>query len=93
MILPEEQKGCRKKSRGTGDLLYIDKMVLKEAKRRKKNLAMAWIDYRKAYDMLPHSWMLECLKDLGVNEEIVIGRNDEILEGGVILCTRSTWRS
>ena len=93
MILHEEQKGCRKKSRGTGDLLYIDKMVLKEAKRRKKNLAMAWIDYRKAYDMLPHSWMLECLKDLGVNEEIVIGRNDEILEGGVILCTRSTWRS
>ena len=70
MILPEEQKGCGKKSRGTGDLLYIDKMVLKEAKRRKKNLAMAWIDYRKAYDMSPYSWILECLKDLGVNEEI-----------------------
>ena len=70
MILPEEQKGCRKKSRGTGDLLYIDKMVLKEAKRRKKNLAMAWIDYRKAYDMLLHSWILECLKELWVNEEI-----------------------
>jgi hypothetical protein len=43
---PEEQKGCRKKSRGTGDLLYIDKTVLKEAKGR--NLAVAWIDYRKA---------------------------------------------
>ena len=22
---------------------------------------MAWIDYRKAYDMLPHSWILETL--------------------------------
>ena len=33
-------------------------------------MAMAWIDYQKAYDMLPHSWILECLKDLGVNEEI-----------------------
>ena len=31
---------------------------------------MAWIDYRKAYDMLPHSWILGCLKELGVNEEI-----------------------
>ena len=51
-------------------MLYLDKMVVKEAKRRKKKLAMAWIDYRKAYDMLPHSWILECLKDLGVNEEI-----------------------
>ena len=33
-------------------------------------MAMAWIDYRKAYDMLPHSWILGCLKELGVNEEI-----------------------
>ncbi len=40
MLLPEEQKGCRKKTRGTSDLLYIDKMVLKEARARKKNLAM-----------------------------------------------------
>jgi len=23
---------------------------------------MAWIDYRKAYDMIPHSWIAECLE-------------------------------
>ena len=28
---------------------------------RKKNLSMAWIDYKKAYDMVPDSWILECL--------------------------------
>ena len=28
-ILPEEQKGCRKGTRGTNDLLYIDKMITK----------------------------------------------------------------
>ena len=22
---------------------------------------MAWIDYRKAYDFVPHNWILECL--------------------------------
>ena len=27
-------------------------MLLQEVKRRKKNLAMGWIDYRKAYDMM-----------------------------------------
>ena len=54
-ILPEEQKGCRRKCKGTGDLLYIDRRILKEAKKRKKNLAMAWVDNRKAYDMIPHS--------------------------------------
>ena len=58
-ILPEEQKGCRRKSKGTEDQLYIDKMVLQEVKRRKKNLAMGWIDYRKSYDMIPHSWVIE----------------------------------
>ena len=69
-LLPEEQKGCRRKSRGMPDLLYIDRMVLREAKQRKKGLAMGWIDYRKAHDMIPHSWILECLKDLGVNEQL-----------------------
>ena len=47
-LLPEEQKGCRKGSRGTNDLLYIDRAVIKEVKSRNKNLAMAWIDYQKA---------------------------------------------
>ena len=28
---------------------------------RKKNLAVAWIDYKNAYDMDPHSWIAECL--------------------------------
>ena len=31
-LLPEEQKGCRKGSRGTNDLLYIDRAVIKEVK-------------------------------------------------------------
>ena len=67
-LLPEEQKGCRKGSRGTTDLLYIDRAVIKEVKSRNKNLAMAWIDYKKAYDMFPHSWVIECLDLFGVAE-------------------------
>ena len=27
-----------------------------------KNLNVAWIDYTKAYDMVPHTWILQCLK-------------------------------
>ena len=37
-LLPDEQKGCRKKSRGTHDQLFIDKMLMKEVKQRKKIL-------------------------------------------------------
>ena len=69
-LLPEEQKGCRKVSRGTNDLLYIDRAVIKEVKSRNKNLAMAWINYKKAYDTVPHSWFIECLHLFGVAENI-----------------------
>ena len=44
-----------KGSRISSDLLYIDRVVIKEVKARNKNLAMAWVDYKKAYDMVPHS--------------------------------------
>ena len=70
-ILPVEQKGCRRDSRGTKDQLLIDKLIIKNCKRRKTNLSMAWIDYKKAYDMIPHSWILECLKMVGVDEKII----------------------
>ena len=65
-VLPAEQKGCRKQSRGTKDQLLIDKAVLLKAKSKRANLAMAWVDYKKAYDMVPHSWLLEVIKMMGV---------------------------
>ena len=46
-LSPEQQKGSRKGYRGTHDLLYIDRAVIKEVKSRNKNLAMVWIDYKK----------------------------------------------
>ena len=61
-LLPDEQKGCRRRSRGTKDQLLIDKAVLREARVKKRCLSMAWIDYRKAYDMVPHSWIVEMLR-------------------------------
>ena len=67
-ILPKEQKGCKRNSRGTKDQVLVDKAVLKDCKRRSANLAMAWIDYRKAYDMIPHSWISEYLEVFGVAE-------------------------
>ena len=66
-MLTEEQKGSRKGSRGTNDLLYIDRAEIKEVKSRNKDLAMAWIDYKKAY-MVPHSWIIECLNLFGLAE-------------------------
>ena len=70
-LFPGEQKGCRKGSRGTAGLLYIDQHILNESKTRRKNLAMAWIDYKKAYDMVPQSWILHCLKMHKISHEVI----------------------
>ena len=37
-ILPEERKGCKRRSRVTKDQLLIDKTVLKDCKKRHTNL-------------------------------------------------------
>ena len=47
-MLADEQKGCRKRSRGAKDQLLVDKAILKNCRRRMTNLSMAWIDYKKA---------------------------------------------
>ena len=86
-LLPEEQKGCRKGSRGTNDLLYIDRTVIKEVKSRNKNLAMAWIDYKKAYDMVPHSWIIECLDLFGAAENIKSLLVNSMENWKVMLCS------
>jgi len=65
--MPVEQKGCSKGSRGAKDQLLIDKMIMSEVKRRHKNLQMVWIDYRKAYDSVPHMWIMKCLHIMKVH--------------------------
>ena len=70
-LFPEEQKGCRKESRGTAELLYIDQHTLNESKTRRKNQAMAWIDYKKVYYMVPQSWIINCLKMCKISDEVI----------------------
>ena len=54
-LLSGEQKCCRQISYDTKDQLLIDKAAIKNCKRRKTNLNMAWIDFRKAHNMVLHS--------------------------------------
>ena len=69
-LFPDEQRRCRKGSKGTAELLYIDQHILNESKTRRKNLVMAWIDYKTAYDMHPQSWILHCLKMYKISHKL-----------------------
>ena len=70
-LLTGEQKGCRNGSQGTKDQLLVDKAILKNSRRRLTNLSTAWIDYKKACDMVPHSWILKCLEMVGAAKKMI----------------------
>ena len=32
---------------------------------------MAWVDFRKAYDMIPHAWIIKALKLIGAAPNVI----------------------
>ena len=70
-LLPEEQKESRRKCKVTKDQLAIDRCVLRNCRKRKTNLSMACMDYKKAYDMVPHSWIVATMRMVGLADNII----------------------
>ena len=42
----------------------------RDCKKRHTNVAIAWIDYKKAYDMVHHSWISVCLEMFGIANNV-----------------------
>ena len=83
------EKGCCKKIRETDDLLFIDQHILKEVKTRQKNVATTWIDNKKTYDIVPQTWILECLKVYKISDKVINfitkAMKEELTAGGKTL--------
>ena len=69
--VPQRTEKILQGTRGMGELQYIDQYILKESKTRRKNLAMAWIADKKAYDMFPQSWSINCIKMYKISDEVI----------------------
>ncbi|KAI5731018.1 hypothetical protein M8J77_003330 [Diaphorina citri] len=65
-LLPVEQKGGLTGSMGCKDHLLVNKLITEDSKQN-KSLGMSWIDYQKAYDSVPHEWILTSLKIYKIN--------------------------
>ena len=70
-LIPPQQKGCTSTTYGTIDQLSINKTIMEEAVKNSRNISTAWIDYKKAYDSIPHDWLIETLKIHQFDEKIV----------------------
>ena len=69
-ILPIEHKAMRKNRHGYLDALWLDSMISGEAKRSKRSLSVAWIDYSKTYDRVPHDWLRDMLESIRAPEPL-----------------------
>ena len=49
----------------------INNAILVNCKKRKKNLSMAWIDYKKGFDRAPHYWILKYLQMYKVHPVLI----------------------
>ena len=65
-------------------------MVMMDSERRKANLSMAWIDYKKAFNMIPHSWLIKCLEMYGAKETTIRFLKNTMLNWKTILTSSGT---
>ena len=51
--------------------LLINKSILSKVRRKKRNLLTIWLDYRKAFDSVPHDWIIKALQLAKVPKNLV----------------------
>ena len=70
-IITIEQAGGKPGSWGCTDQLLINKMILDEVQKHRRNLFMMWFDYKKAFDSVPHDWILKALQLACIPQKII----------------------
>ena len=70
-VLPVEQRAIRRGHRGCLDALLIDRSVVESKQVSPTDLSVAWIDFQKVYDRVPHKWLLDALEAVGAPDRIV----------------------
>ena len=60
-------------------------MIVKHAKKIKNNLNITWIDYRKAFDSIPHAWIIRVMQIYKVCDVIVRFIQQSMLQWNMIM--------
>ena len=71
-ILLLEQKGCNKESYSCKDQLLMNQTIIENFRSKLKNISMAWVDYKNAFDNVLHEWILKVLNILNISPVMII---------------------
>ena len=72
MIILKKRNSCQKNKKDAEKEAVEQRIncllirLRKDCKKRHTNLCMAWIDYKKVYDFVPHSLIHECMRLFGI---------------------------
>jgi len=56
------QKGCAEGQLGCTDHLLLNSHIWRQVKSKNRSMSVAWLDYKKAYDSVPHNWIIYWLQ-------------------------------
>ena len=70
-VIGIEQAAAKRGSWGCTDQLLINKAIMEEVTSKRKNIVCVWLDYKKAFDTVPHDWLIKALQLAKVPQEII----------------------
>ena len=70
-IITPEQAGAKRYVWGTTEELLVNKNITKEVKFLRRCLTTVRLDFKKAFDSVPHSWLIYALKLAKVPPDII----------------------
>ena len=70
-IITSEQAAGKKGVWGCVEQLLLNKAVMLEVKKKRRNIFTVWLDYKKAFDSVPHEWLLCALQLAKVPTQLI----------------------
>ena len=70
-LMHPAQKGCARGQLGCVDHLLLNNRIWHQVKSKNRSLSVSWLDYKKAYDSVPHNWIVWCLQLFRVHPTLI----------------------
>ena len=88
-IITEEQAAGKRGSWGCSDQLLINKMIYDQVAGNRRNLVTMWLEYKKAFDSIPHSWLIRSVELAKVPGKIITAIKQLMLRWRTKVCLYS----